>query len=88
LKAGHQAGEGALDRNFAGAKMPHGGQMPEIIIYLAEGRSIDAKRAVVKDITDTIVKNFKVSPEAVAIHIVEAPRENKAKGGLLFIDRK
>ena len=62
--------------------------MPEIIIYLAEGRSIDAKRAVVKDITDTIVKNFKVSPEAVAIQIVEAPRENKAKGGLLFIDRK
>jgi 4-oxalocrotonate tautomerase len=61
--------------------------VPEIIIYLAEGRTIDAKRAVVKDITDTVVRNFNVSPEAVAIQIVEAPRENKAKGGKLFIDR-
>jgi 4-oxalocrotonate tautomerase len=61
--------------------------MPEIIIYLAEGRSIDAKRAVVKDITDTIVKNFGVGPDAVAIQIVEAPKENKAKGGVLFIYR-
>jgi len=61
--------------------------MPEIIIYLAEGRTVDAKRAVVKDITDTIVRNFSVTPENVAIQIVEAPRENKAKGGKLFIDR-
>jgi 4-oxalocrotonate tautomerase len=61
--------------------------VPEIIIYLAEGRTVDAKRAVVKDITDTIVRNFNVSAEAVAIQIVEAPRENKAKGGKLFIDR-
>jgi 4-oxalocrotonate tautomerase len=61
--------------------------MPEIIIYLAEGRTVDAKRAVVKDITDTVVKNFNVTAENVAIQIVEAPKENKAKGGLLFIDR-
>jgi 4-oxalocrotonate tautomerase len=62
--------------------------MPEVIIYLAEGRTVDAKRAVVKDITDTIVKNFNVGAESVAIQIVEASRENKAKGGLLFADRK
>jgi len=62
--------------------------MPEIIIYLAEGRTVDAKRAVVKDITDTVVKNFNVPPDAVAIQIVEASKENKAKGGALFSDRK
>jgi 4-oxalocrotonate tautomerase len=61
--------------------------MPEIIIYLAEGRTVDAKRAVVKDITDTIARNFNVPPDAVTVQIVEAPRENKAKGGKLFIDR-
>jgi 4-oxalocrotonate tautomerase len=61
--------------------------MPEIIIYAIEGRSIDAKRAVVKDITDSIVKNFGVAPENVAIQIVEASRENKAKAGQLFSDR-
>ncbi|MGN6100790.1 MAG: tautomerase family protein [Devosia sp.] len=62
--------------------------MPEIIIYLAEGRNVDAKRQVVKDITDTVVRNFGVAAENVAIQIVEAPRENKPMGGLLFIDRK
>lgn len=62
--------------------------MPEIIIYLAEGRTVDAKRAVVKDITDTVVKNFNVPPDAVAIQIVEASKENKAKAGVLFSDRK
>jgi 4-oxalocrotonate tautomerase len=62
--------------------------MPEIIIYAIEGRGVDAKRAVVKDITDSIVKNFGVAPENVAIQIVEASRENKAKGGQLFSDRK
>ena len=61
--------------------------MPEIIIYLAEGRTIDAKREVVKDITDTICRNFNVGAESVAIQIVEASRENKAKGGKLFTDR-
>jgi 4-oxalocrotonate tautomerase len=61
--------------------------MPEIIIYLAEGRTVEAKRAVAKDITDTIVKNFNVPADAVTIQIVEAAKENKAKGGKLFIDR-
>lgn len=61
--------------------------MPEVIIYLAEGRTVDAKRQAVKEITDAVVKNFKVDPEAVAIQIVEAEKHNKAKGGKLFIDR-
>ena len=45
--------------------------MPEIIIYLAEGRTVDAKRQVVKDITDTVVRNFGVAAENVAIQIVD-----------------
>ena len=32
--------------------------MPEIVIYLAEGREPDKKRALMKDITDAVVKNF------------------------------
>jgi len=61
--------------------------MPEVIIYLAEGRTVDAKRQAAKEITDAVVRNFKVDPEAVTIQIVEATRENKAKGGKLFLDR-
>ena len=34
--------------------------MPEIVIYLAEGREPDKKRALMKDITDAVMKNFGV----------------------------
>ena len=45
------------------------------------------KRGLVKDVTDAIVKNFKVEPDAVTIDIIEISRENLAKAGKLFIDR-
>lgn len=61
--------------------------MPEVIVYAVEGRSIEQKRALVKDITDAVVKNFGAAPEAVTIQIVEASRTDKAKGGVLFSDR-
>ncbi len=61
--------------------------MPEIIIYLAEGRAKEAKKALMKDITDAVVKNFGVNPEAVVIQIVKSSKENKSKGGILFSER-
>jgi 4-oxalocrotonate tautomerase len=61
--------------------------MPEIYVHAVEGRSIDQKRALVKDITEAVVKHFKVDPEAVMVEIVETPRSHKAKGGFLFSDR-
>lgn len=61
--------------------------MPEVIVYAVEGRSIEQKRALVKDITDAVVRNFGAAPDAVTIQIVEAPRTDKAKGGVLFSDR-
>ena len=61
--------------------------MPEIIVYLAEGRAREAKRALMKDITDAVVKNFGVSPEAVVVQIVESSKENKSKGGVPFSER-
>ena len=61
--------------------------MPEIYVYAVEGRTIDQKRALVKDITEAVVRNFKVKPEAVMVQIMESPKELKAKGGFLFSDR-
>jgi 4-oxalocrotonate tautomerase len=61
--------------------------MPEIIIYAVEGRSLDQKRALVKDITNAVVKNFDTDAESVTVQIVEAPRTDKAKGGVLFSER-
>jgi 4-oxalocrotonate tautomerase len=61
--------------------------MPEIYVYAVEGRTIDQKRSLVKDITDAVVRNFKVPPEAVMVQIMESPKDSKAKGGMLFSDR-
>jgi 4-oxalocrotonate tautomerase len=58
--------------------------MPEVIVYIVEGRSLDQKRGLVKDITDAVVRNCAVKPEQVTIQLVEAPKTDKAKGGVLF----
>ncbi len=44
------------------------------------------KRGLVKDITEAMVKNFKVEPESVLVDIVDLSRENVAKAGKLFAD--
>ena len=61
--------------------------MPLVTVKAKEGRSIDQKRALVRDITEAVVKNFKVQPEAVIIDIVDYSGENLAKAGQLFVDR-
>jgi 4-oxalocrotonate tautomerase len=61
--------------------------MPEIIVYAVEGRSLEQKRGLLKDITSAVVKNFDVEPEQVVVQIVEAPKTMKAKGGVLFSER-
>lgn len=61
--------------------------MPEIYVHAVEGRTIEQKRALVKEITEAVVRHFNVSPDRVMVQIVESPRENKAKGGVLFSDR-
>ena len=40
-----------------------------------------------KEITDAVVRNFNVGPEAVMVQIVESPKTSKAKGGVLFSDK-
>ncbi|WP_158932919.1 tautomerase family protein [Acidisphaera sp. S103] len=61
--------------------------MPEIYVHAVEGRTLDQKRALVQDITAAVVKNFNVAPDRVMVQIIESPKENKAKGGILFSER-
>ena len=61
--------------------------MPEVYVHAIEGRSKDQKRALVKDITDAVVKNFGTPPEAVVVTIVESQKSNKAKAGVPFTER-
>ncbi|MBN9346451.1 MAG: tautomerase family protein [Devosia sp.] len=58
--------------------------MPEILIHIAEGRSAESKKALMQDITDAVVKNFGVPPDRVVVQIVESPKHNKSRGGVLF----
>jgi len=61
--------------------------MPEVYVHAAEGRSPAQKKALMKDITDAVVKHFNASPEAVVVTIVESPKINKAKAGVPFSER-
>jgi 4-oxalocrotonate tautomerase len=58
--------------------------MPEVVVYILEGRSIEQKRGLVKDITDAVVKNAGAPIDAVTVSLVETARTSKAKGGVLF----
>ena len=58
--------------------------MPEVVVYAVGNRSQDEKRGLCKDITAAVVKNYKVPIEAVVITLVETPRTDKSKGGVLF----
>jgi len=60
--------------------------MPTVIVEADEGRTVEQKRGLVKDITDAVCKHFKVPPEAVNIYIHEGRKENRGKAGKLAID--
>ncbi len=60
--------------------------MPLITIKAITGRTLEQKRNLVKDITDAVVKDFKVKPEQVHIDIIEYSKENMCHSGKLFCD--
>ena len=61
--------------------------MPEVYVHAVEGRTPEQKRALMKDITDAVVKNFGTAPEAVVVTIVVWLKINKAKAGVPFTER-
>lgn len=58
--------------------------MPEIVVYLAEGRSKEAKRSLMRDITAAVVRNFGVPAERVVVQLVESSKDDKSRGGVPF----
>jgi 4-oxalocrotonate tautomerase len=61
--------------------------MPEVYVHAVEGRSLEQKRALIQDITAAVAMHFGITPENVMVQIVEAPKHNKAKDGVLFSER-
>jgi 4-oxalocrotonate tautomerase len=62
--------------------------MPEVIVYLAAGRTLEQKKGLMKDISDAVVKNANVAIDAVTVQIIEAPLVDKMKGGVVFAERQ
>lgn len=60
--------------------------MPEVVVYILEGRSLEQKRGLVKDITAAVMKNAGAPAEAVTVSLIETAKHSKAKGGVLFSD--
>lgn len=61
--------------------------MPVVIIKMLEGRSLEQKRLLARDITDLVVKHAGTTQDQVDVIIEDYPRENWAKGGVLYSDK-
>ncbi len=61
--------------------------MPEIYVHVIEGKTPQQKRALMKSITDAVVRDFGVPVEAVVVEIIEARKSDKSKGGVVFSER-
>jgi 4-oxalocrotonate tautomerase len=61
--------------------------MPEVIVHAVEGRTAEQKKALCADITAAVVKHFNAPLEAVTVTVIDAPRDSKMKGGVMFSER-
>ena len=61
--------------------------MPVITIRQFEGRTIEQKRQLAKEITDSIVKIYEIEADRVSITYFDIPKHNVAKAGKLFTDQ-
>lgn len=62
--------------------------MPLVTIKIIEGRTVEQKRGMVKDVTEAIVKNIGCPASAVHLDIIDMKQENFAQGGKLFSDSR
>jgi 4-oxalocrotonate tautomerase len=60
--------------------------MPIVTIELIEGRTVDQKREIAKQITETIKNVVNVPEDVIEVIFYDLKKENYSKGGKLFID--
>jgi 4-oxalocrotonate tautomerase len=61
--------------------------MPLIQITMVEGRTVEQKRDLARELTDTFARVAGAKPESVWVTFDEVPAENWATGGTLLADR-
>ncbi len=62
--------------------------MPIIHVHLIEGRSVDQKRAMVKEVTDAVCRTVNVTPEHVKIIMRDMAKHDYATAGVLKSDEQ
>lgn len=62
--------------------------MPIIHVHLIEGRSIDQKRALVKEVTDAVCKTVNVTPDHVEVILHDMAKHDYAIAGVLKLDEQ
>ncbi|MGB3272382.1 MAG: tautomerase family protein [Xanthobacteraceae bacterium] len=61
--------------------------MPEIIVHMAAGRTPEQKKKLMTSISEAVVSSIGAPLDAVTVQIVEAPLDDKMKGGQTFAER-
>jgi len=61
--------------------------MPVVTVEVLEGRTLEQKRNLVRDLVEAVSKNFKVKKEGVQVVIHESPGDLITHEGILIIDR-
>ncbi len=61
--------------------------MPIISVVLGEGRTVEQKRRLCRELTEATVRTLLVRPEQVRVVIQDTPLENYAVAGVTFADR-
>lgn len=56
--------------------------MPIVTVQMLEGRTIEQKQALIKEVTETMVKTTGAKQEAVTVVIEEMKKENYGVAGI------
>lgn len=61
--------------------------MPEVHVFMAEGKTDEQKKNMMLDITKALMTNLECAAESVTVQIVEAKWSHKMKAGQTFEER-
>ncbi len=62
--------------------------MPSIRVEMFEGRTVEQKRALAKELTDATMRALGVPADSVEVMLFDIPRHDWATAGVLWSDRK
>ena len=62
--------------------------MPHVQITMLEGRTLEQKRKLAQRVTDALVEECGAPRDGTTLSIVEVPKEDFARGGVLIADKK